>query len=388
MNNIPLIPFFSFCVPILSTVIGLVMLSGKKHPPQTPIDRSLRRVLAVYLATVAMNWVAGMVLVYTPGMLVHLQGLAYGALLVVQVFSYHYLYMLTRQPGERCFSRWHYVLPLLVCVLFTVWSLTLTPNDLSAGMRMGSYRFRGMPTWLWGDSRIETFQQAVYSKGLVRAVYSLVYALLSFRRIFRYRRSIGDFTADRDRTSLGWLLLYVALTFPLFLGPLMATLLSPYYTLATVWSILPAVAIFVQVPVLCYHTVRRWYVVMEDSTDDTPVLPSSLPRNLPDKEVFEEYIRTAKPYLKPDLKITDLMDALHTNRTYLSDFINRTYGVNFSGYINGLRLQELDKLLADPDERVRYSNMELILRAGFGSYDSYRRVKRERGRTILPPQSR
>ena len=86
-------------------------------------------------------------------------------------------------------------------------------------------------------------------------------------------------------------------------------------------------------------------------------------------------MRDEKPYLKPELKISDLTGGLQTNRTYLSTFINRTYGMNFNAYINDCRLREMESLLADSTYAGECMT-ELAIRAGFGCYHSYRRAKK------------
>lgn len=88
---------------------------------------------------------------------------------------------------------------------------------------------------------------------------------------------------------------------------------------------------------------------------------------------FEEYFRESKPYLNPDLKITDLVEPLKANRTVISNFINQTYGMNFNRYINGLRIKELQRL------QKLYSNeskeiSKLLSKAGFTSMRNYTRA--------------
>ena len=94
-----------------------------------------------------------------------------------------------------------------------------------------------------------------------------------------------------------------------------------------------------------------------------------------DRKLFERYIQEGKPYLNPKLKITDMCRQLGTNRSYLSTFINREYGMNFSRYINRLRLEELERLRTDPAQKG-VKAMELIQHAGFNSYRSYLRTKK------------
>jgi YesN/AraC family two-component response regulator len=66
-----------------------------------------------------------------------------------------------------------------------------------------------------------------------------------------------------------------------------------------------------------------------------------LKKNKLTRKQFEKYMQNARPYLKSDLKITDLVSDLQINRTYISSFINSEYGMNFSNYINTLRLMSL-----------------------------------------------
>lgn len=186
-----------------------------------------------------------------------------------------------------------------------------------------------------------------------------------------------NFSADTENTSLGWLLFTIALAFPLFLTPVIVALASPYKALVTFLGAFPAIVIFIQLPVLCYYTVTHRYVLLmqTDATDTdsgTEITAGKIER-----QQLEEFMTSSKPYLKADLKITDLAGPLKTNRNYLSSFINTTYGMNFSQFINGYRLRELDALRAD-GKYIRLDNLELIHKAGFGSYHAYYRAKNSR----------
>ncbi|MDR0506886.1 MAG: AraC family transcriptional regulator, partial [Dysgonamonadaceae bacterium] len=93
-----------------------------------------------------------------------------------------------------------------------------------------------------------------------------------------------------------------------------------------------------------------------------------------DPEHFARYLLEKKPFLNPQLRITDMAVDLCSNRNYVSAFINREYGMNFSRLINRCRLKELKRLRLSP-EHADSTNMELVLAAGFSSYRSYLRVK-------------
>lgn len=92
--------------------------------------------------------------------------------------------------------------------------------------------------------------------------------------------------------------------------------------------------------------------------------------------MFERQVVGKKLFLNPQLRLSDLMELFHTNRTYLSGFINREYGYGFNGYINRLRLAELERLMALPSNRGKSVN-KLYARAGFPNYQMYLRIKRD-----------
>jgi AraC-like DNA-binding protein len=78
-----------------------------------------------------------------------------------------------------------------------------------------------------------------------------------------------------------------------------------------------------------------------------------------------------KIYLNSQLTIFDVVQALGTNRTYISSVINQHYNQNFSYFVNNFRLQQLKeeyKLHSD------YSNEMLAQQCGFGSLSSMKRV--------------
>jgi AraC-like DNA-binding protein len=78
-----------------------------------------------------------------------------------------------------------------------------------------------------------------------------------------------------------------------------------------------------------------------------------------------------KIYLNSQLNIMDLVQAVGTNRTYISSVINQQYKQNFCSFVNGYRVEELkNKIIENRD----YSNETLAECCGFGSVISLRRA--------------
>ena len=94
------------------------------------------------------------------------------------------------------------------------------------------------------------------------------------------------------------------------------------------------------------------------------------------KTVFNNYFHTSKPYLNPKLTIMDIVEPLKSNRTYISKFVNQTYGMSFSSYVNLCRLLEMKRLLELPSNKGK-SEAVLCQKAGFGKYRNYLYVKKQ-----------
>ncbi|MCD7941261.1 MAG: hypothetical protein LUH50_15090 [Bacteroides intestinalis] len=177
----------------------------------------------------------------------------------------------------------------------------------------------------------------------------------------------------------------------IFITHIIWSLAMPLKSLtSTLQLLIPATILFLQHIVLCFNVIRRNYIPPVASIDRAGNKQEN--ENILTQEqqieplAFARHIEQYKPYLDPNLTIVELAQRLHTNCTYLSGFINRTYGMNYSQFINECRLKELDRIVVDAGSG-ELTNLEKICLAGFGSFDSYRRAVRMREERIrLKPE--
>lgn len=126
---------------------------------------------------------------------------------------------------------------------------------------------------------------------------------------------------------------------------------------------------------------------LEESSDREPEKP--LPPQSDEADVIlaklEEKMRDEKIYLRSDLTITDACALVGTNRSYISAAINRAYGINFSTYINRLRIAEAKRLLLSPDHPSdKAAIADTIAQCGFNNTQTFYRVfKEQTGMTPL-----
>ena len=143
--------------------------------------------------------------------------------------------------------------------------------------------------------------------------------------------------------------------------------------LAWVFTTLPAVFTHI---VLCLSILSENYVILEPVTAKEKETAASANNALLGRQQVEKYLEERKPYLNPEFKITDMARDLFSNRTYISAFINREYGVNFNRFINNYRLQEVERLQSEVAHRKQKTSMlEIVIHAGFSNYRSYFRAK-------------
>ncbi|MFR3186900.1 MAG: helix-turn-helix domain-containing protein [Phocaeicola sp.] len=84
-----------------------------------------------------------------------------------------------------------------------------------------------------------------------------------------------------------------------------------------------------------------------------------------------------KVYLRFHVTIQDLSREIGINRTYLSNFINETYGENFNNWINRLRINEAKyKILTTSEDSLS----EIARKIGFADLAHFSKIfKRKEG---------
>lgn len=93
---------------------------------------------------------------------------------------------------------------------------------------------------------------------------------------------------------------------------------------------------------------------------------------------IEQAMREQKLYTNSSLTIHDLAAAVSSNRTYVSNSINRNYGISFSQYVARFRVEEAKRILADRQHPTdKEAIMEAIIQSGFLSEQTFYRVFKE-----------
>ncbi len=80
-----------------------------------------------------------------------------------------------------------------------------------------------------------------------------------------------------------------------------------------------------------------------------------------------------KPYLKPDLKLSELAGLLNVSTNHLSQFLNQELKTNFYDFVNNYRTEEAKKRLIDP-ENSDHTILSIAFDSGFSNKASFNRI--------------
>lgn len=208
-----------------------------------------------------------------------------------------------------------------------------------------------------------------------------VYLVLSYQLTLDHRKAMSEVRSDDDIVRLDWLgwivlgfctlLLLEAIRFfgQANIGEFTNEALSGslYLALAGLFTLLGW---------------KSWLHVRHDGVAAEPPLPGSDEQlNVQLFESIDELVREEKLWLQPGLSVNDIALRLSVAPRDISRAINVHTASNFSTYINGFRVVEVDRLMAQPENHDS-TLLDLAFDAGFNSKAAFNRIYRQStGRT-------
>jgi len=361
MKEIDIIMITGFAAPLISAMICWILLFTHYRYNQEPLHKKPIRVAIYAFTTSVFCWLGVILYIANYHYFVYYNTFFYLALLFNQVLLYNFVFLITDTGRNRKFPVIHYIIPLVICLLLGIWSMSV-PFD--SQLYIVESRGENADGYFWYSMLFSSSIPAFL-------LYNLIYSFFGLYRIRQYRKAIIDYSADEDRSSMRWLYLFfftILLTVPITSA---TSFIHKSYVIKSPLTLLAAFMPILQYVILSYNLIMGNYVIMSNIISEATKDEETIIR----RKALEKYVETKKPYLDPKLRITDVMLDLHTNRSYLSSFINKEYNMNFSTFINQYRLKELERLRKDPAYKD-LSEIELVMNAGFSNYRGYQRVKK------------
>lgn len=378
-------------VPLYASLTMIFLLLLALRDSKTNIERGVKMSFLLYLGAFTAGDLLLALYTYQPAIYVYFSPLTMATFMFTPVLFYRLLWMLTYTGRKEPFpGMWHFALPVFLTLTLIVWSV-FTPLSVQLDLVMKrevSFDY-------------QLFSLLFKSKLLVGSVSVFTYIVLSLVRLVNYYRSMNHGAKPcKCPTQLKLFIAVLLLMLSLVSGVLLITLrngvmnsLLPIALLLIVFVVLHSIMGY---NIICRRFVFYLLPTQEEKTgkrknrkrESLSAMPIRTLRQIAERventkgqvvtvaltrQRFEDYFRERKPHLNPELKITDLIEPLKANRSVISNFVNKTYGVNFNRYINHLRLKELEQLKNAPSNKGKKIG-HLHMRAGFASMRNYTRA--------------
>ena len=232
-------------------------------------------------------------------------------------------------------------------------------------------------------------------------IYSVVVLAFLARLLVRYNRFIRNNYSNLERINLDWLY-SVVVVFVVCIVVWTIYLFNHNYYMKSVYYIISLIAWIM----LIARSKKQIEVTFDTATtrkchfattqgecsqlveESAPIEESAAEEEIDSntsqlteqmKAQLNELMTVREIYLDSRLTLSDLAAELGTNRTYLSNYLNRELNVSFYDYVNSFRVKRACRMIdSDPDVSVH----DIVESCGFNSVSTFRRsFTREVGRT-------
>ena len=210
----------------------------------------------------------------------------------------------------------------------------------------------------------------------------LLYLAFTFQLFHNYRKLIIDYFSNTYKLELNWILSFLIAFTLLFLysslQDIVGSLIVEINYEQRWW-----LNVFMALIVL-YVGVKGYFIkttklnklpftfstnldfIARQKDEDLPFLASDLDK-------VTDFMKNKKPYLNPDLNLSDLSISLNFTRAELSKIINTGFGKNFNDFINEYRVNAF-KAKLESGEHQQLSLLGIAYDCGFNSKATFNRV--------------
>ena len=296
------------------------------------------------------------------------------------VFPLYYLYI--EELTEYRPNRWRqilYLLPSLLCFLATG-LLYLLMDGLQTACFIKQCLY---------DNDLSSLSGIAWWQGVAHVAVRVVFALqippvlyFGFRRITAYNSVVeSNYSNVEGKRIVGVKTLLVLFAVTSFFAFVFNVIGRQEFIEGPEPLTFPAV-LFSLLLLLIGHVGMSQKFSVQDMEVEVFQETEYIPVERSDSELLvriRKVVTDEKLFLYPNLKVSDLVARVHSNRNYIYHAINVEMGTSFSDYINGLRVEYAAKLL---EENPDLSINDVITKSGFTSSSAfYRNFRKFKGAT-------
>jgi AraC-like DNA-binding protein len=259
------------------------------------------------------------------------------------VYSYGvcvWLYALHLTDSRRAFSR-RDLLFFIPSAIYVAFRLTLFAQNLE------------FKTWFDKNFYVPYVGAVIFVTEFAWNVAFLFFAIRHYRK---YRAWLDQNFSDTEKLKFDWLRNFLYLfTFVFILGAVFDFTNSFVFRLSYIQYFYFEIVMALVTYYLAIAGYLRSQTIelnfsqsrTEENEPRKPLLPEKDFEKL--KEKLENLMRAEKPYLEPNLSLSDLAKQMGVNAAVLSFLINNGFGKNFNDFVNEFRIAEVKKKLENAD---------------------------------------
>lgn len=185
-------------------------------------------------------------------------------------------------------------------------------------------------------------------------IHFFIYLVLSYQSLLNYRNVIRNTYSQIDQINLDWL----SSALKTFLAVAVISLVhsfiplfgNQYVLVVTLVLLLLFILYFVLNIIL--KALRQPEIFTGISQSESKYQGSTLTpeQNEQYQQTLMDYFQREKPYLNPDLKISDVSEKLFVSTKILSQVINQSFQKSFFDFVNGYRIGEACQIMRESND--------------------------------------
>ena len=209
----------------------------------------------------------------------------------------------------------------------------------------------------------------------------LLYLAFTFQLFYNYRNKIQQYFSNTYKLELNWVLSFLILFSALFLYGFIQTiinvLITPLSYTQQWWLNLFMALITLYIGITGYFTdttkLKKLKFSFTPNTISIPQSDKSKPISKEEIDLLKSHMENQKPYLNPDLNLSDLANELQMTRAQLSQVINSGFQKNFNDFVNSFRIKAFKEKLKQGKHK-QLSLLGIAYDCGFNSNATFNRV--------------
>lgn len=227
----------------------------------------------------------------------------------------------------------------------------------------------------------ETYFLPIYS--IFSYIQNTLYLAFTVQLFFNYRKKINQYFSNTFKLELNWIRNFLLLYILLFLYDLIQTITGTIFIDLDYkqqwWMVLFTGLIIIYVGIKGFFTdtskLKKLDFSFSPNRTAIPERDTSIKKEIP--RYLIQNVRTLmeieKPYLNPELNLSDLAKQAKLTRAQLSEIINSGFHQNFNDFVNGYRVKAFKDMLNE-DKHKQLSMLGIAHECGFNSKATFNRV--------------